>query len=100
MHFYIQLVVLVVEQTLVMAELVVHLDKVVLVVLEVLEVHLVTLVETVALDLAVIQVQLVALVETETLLTGLVDHQDLAEVVDLAVVLEVQPVITFIIVHQ
>ena len=64
------------------------------------EVHLVTLEEPVELDQAEIKVLQVTLAQTETTVMVLVDRQVLMDHQVLEVVLEVQPVTTFIIVHQ
>jgi hypothetical protein len=85
---------------LVLEELEDHVVKADKVVLEELEVHLVTLVELVELAQAETLVLQETVEQTETTLMVLVDRQDLEVALDLAVVLEVHPVITFIIVDQ
>lgn len=88
------------EQTLETEELEVHVDKAVLEVLVETVDHSVTLVETVIKVLQVEPERQEVLVQTETILTELVDRQDLAGRQELVVVLEAQPVTTFIIVPQ
>ena len=78
----------------------VHVDKGVLEVQVEPVDHLVTLVQTVTQELQVTQEQLEAQDQMVTQAMVAVDPADLEVLVVLVVVLEVQPVTTFIIVHQ